>query len=362
MTPWPASGIIGTSLLPTPLTSSPSPAAELHFLASAPRDTLQSSHIQRSRQNPKAETASMPSVTHPESPGRSTGKKRRRDEDAGDPMLLYGLQDVSNLMAASTKAEGLHGTSTPQFGSSQSLLATINNNERLIFHQANPNRGNPSSLFNVPRKIIPLPTNKRMRVFDENDEGLDKGLISPDAQVLHPSYQHFSHAHPDYSTPPMSPQIQPHATRPSATRTNSSALLSPCHICHRKPTRKSDLDSFADCTGCGERTCFVCIRECQGWLPASLAVSSNGNGQELELGTGEEQDLSASFTMHDVDDERGAPSPTRTKADTRRPQPPAAQGWSGSGHRSMICSRCCVERGSEGDVVCLGCLAGMEGA
>lgn len=36
-------------------------------------------------------------------------------------------------------------------------------------------------------------------------------------------------------------------------------------------------------------------------------------------------------------------------------------GWTGRGHRDMICSRCCVERGSYGDVVCLGCLAWMEG-
>ena len=26
------------------------------------------------------------------------------------------------------------------------------------------------------------------------------------------------------------------------------------------------------------------------------------------------------------------------------------------GHRQMVCSGCCVERGVDGDVVCLGCL------
>jgi hypothetical protein len=31
------------------------------------------------------------------------------------------------------------------------------------------------------------------------------------------------------------------------------------------------------------------------------------------------------------------------------------------GHRGRICSRCCVERGAEGDVWCLGCLRTEEG-
>jgi hypothetical protein len=29
-------------------------------------------------------------------------------------------------------------------------------------------------------------------------------------------------------------------------------------------------------------------------------------------------------------------------------------------HRGVVCSRCCVERGEEGEVICLGCLR-MEG-
>lgn len=30
-------------------------------------------------------------------------------------------------------------------------------------------------------------------------------------------------------------------------------------------------------------------------------------------------------------------------------------------HRGMICSRCCVERGADGEVRCLGCLRAEEG-
>ena len=31
------------------------------------------------------------------------------------------------------------------------------------------------------------------------------------------------------------------------------------------------------------------------------------------------------------------------------------------GHRGMVCSQCCVERGADGEVRCLGCLRAEEG-
>lgn len=33
----------------------------------------------------------------------------------------------------------------------------------------------------------------------------------------------------------------------------------------------------------------------------------------------------------------------------------------GQGHKGMVCSRCCVERGTEGEVWCLGCLRAERG-
>jgi hypothetical protein len=33
----------------------------------------------------------------------------------------------------------------------------------------------------------------------------------------------------------------------------------------------------------------------------------------------------------------------------------------GTGHRRMVCSRCCVERGPDGEVRCFGCLRVEEG-
>lgn len=92
--------------------------------------------------------------------------------------------------------------------------------------------------------------------------------------------------------------------------------LRPCHICRRKPTVKKELDAFADCEGCAKRTCWVCIRECLGGWGNKIEVGG-------EAGSGE-----------------------------------GAEGWGENGikHRGMVCSRCCVERGTEGEVLCLGCL------
>ncbi|KAI9872669.1 MAG: hypothetical protein M1830_001353 [Pleopsidium flavum] len=70
-------------------------------------------------------------------------------------------------------------------------------------------------------------------------------------------------------------------------------LLAACHICHRRPTTKHLLDSYADCAHCGSRSCYVCLRQCEGVL---------------------------------------------------------------CGQKRRVCSQCCVERGEEGAVSCLECL------
>ncbi|KAI1397414.1 hypothetical protein F4819DRAFT_85967 [Hypoxylon fuscum] len=264
----------------------------------------------------------MPSVTPFQPPPLSASKKRRRDDDDGDVQVpLYGSPKLSTWSRSTNNSDVGSRTSTPY---DENLLAAIHNNERLIF---------PSSL-NMPPKVIPLPVSKRFRLFSENEGHLHS----------HPSQQsHLSHAHPEYSTPPASPQ-HPRTNTAKLSNSNPSALLNPCHICHRKPTKKSDLDSFADCAGCGQRACFVCIRACQGWLsPSSDSQKEN---------------LAPSFTMQDIDD----CTHDQGQSEKHRKGGGPDEGWTGRGHREMICSRCCVERGSEGDVVCLGCLGGMEGA
>lgn len=69
----------------------------------------------------------------------------------------------------------------------------------------------------------------------------------------------------------------------------------------------------------------------------------------------EQEALSRSFHMHDADDDE--PSQRNAKGGQE-----AHKGWDAVGHRSVVCSRCCIERGAEGDVACLGCFSRMEGS
>jgi len=43
----------------------------------------------------------------------------------------------------------------------------------------------------------------------------------------------------------------------------SQSTLKPCHICHKAPRLKKDLAAYEDCWRCHERTCFICIRQCE---------------------------------------------------------------------------------------------------
>ncbi|KAM0667588.1 hypothetical protein MY8738_001397 [Beauveria namnaoensis] len=134
-------------------------------------------------------------------------------------------------------------------------------------------------------------------------------------------------------------------------------MVAPCHICHRRPTKKSGLDSYAQCEGCHEQTCFVCIRQCHGRGDMALVLS-------------EQEALSRSFHMEDADADADADA--GDDPDGRPPAPPqkdkmeqrlgTARNWAACGHRSVVCSRCCVEKGPEGEVVCLGCLFGDDSA
>jgi hypothetical protein len=116
--------------------------------------------------------------------------------------------------------------------------------------------------------------------------------------------------------------------------------LSPCHICRRKPTAKNELDAFADCEGCGERTCWICIRECAG-----LGIVGEEMGIELESGQ-----FSFEFEVERGKDERVGVENGLANGRQREEEGMIRE------HKRMICSRCCVERGTEGEVWCLGCL------
>ncbi|KAH0493949.1 hypothetical protein TgHK011_000589 [Trichoderma gracile] len=162
-----------------------------------------------------------------------------------------------------------------------------------------------------------------------------------------------SHHRPSSREPPI--------TCPSAAdnagKVNSTALL-PCHVCHRRPTKKSDLDSFARCQACREQTCFICMRECQGRSayarPAIMREDGKGDDEEV---------VSRSFRMDDADTIPSRPHTDNVvdedddvDVDIGEDDAPERKRERYT-HHSMICSRCCVEKGAQGEVICLGCLS-----
>ncbi|KAJ4271915.1 hypothetical protein NW762_000624 [Fusarium torreyae] len=182
----------------------------------------------------------------------------------------------------------------------------------------------------APRKVLPL--SKRARITDDDIHVTDD--FDASNYPLNTTHRRRR------SSQLKMLQAQPAFAKPKVT----STLLAPCHICHRRPTKKSDLDSFADCQGCGERTCFVCIRECHGWNLDGGSVLS------------EQEVLSRSFHMEDAD----AQPQQRSKNNATSGGQQTIKGWDAVGHQAVVCSRCCIERGAEGDVTCLGCFSRME--
>lgn len=141
------------------------------------------------------------------------------------------------------------------------------------------------------------------------------------------------------------------ATRRAENRLPAKIDLSPCHICHRKPTVRAELSGFADCEGCGRRTCYICIRECEGLRVLQERYDDYGYYDALALSPHDEgmEDMrrrKRTESEHDADEEKGVGETWHKGRMTE--------------HRRMVCSRCCVERGTEGEVWCLGCLKRAE--
>ncbi|KAK2811998.1 hypothetical protein FQN50_001706 [Emmonsiellopsis sp. PD_5] len=132
-----------------------------------------------------------------------------------------------------------------------------------------------------------------------------------------------------FSTTP-SPSQSDHQSQNNKQSTSSRPPLSPCHICHRRPTTRSILDAYADCNLCGERTCYICLREC-------MAANC---GSPLDLDSkGKSSDWQGRTTRHGSGE-----------GDT----------GSGGGAGRKVCSLCAVEAVMEGGgevVRCLACVA-----
>ncbi|GAB1310491.1 IBR domain-containing protein [Madurella fahalii] len=312
----------------------------------------------------------MPSVAQ-ELPTVQSCKKRRRDDDNNNNHHHQQLQLYADLLAMSA----ISGANQHPFLSSHSVSTTPRGT---IFVDKNFDHGvlfqhpplHQSSPHAATRKIMPLQSAKRRRTSVDRDVGALEGepmqrspSSSPSRKQQQQQQQHHHHH----------PQQQIHHTK-SAEKSrqtivaaddapSSTALIDRCHICFRKPTKKSDLDSFADCQGCGLRTCYVCIRECLGWGPnleAELLVPPPTAATDT------------SFTMLDVDAVEHGDGDVHVFGEEQRDLTRDAEGggrgggggegWArGGGHRQVVCSRCCVEKGEDGDVVCLGCLPFIEG-
>jgi hypothetical protein len=321
----------------------------------------------------------MPSVAQ-ESPTVQSAKKRRRDDNTHQIPLYASLIAMTTTPGANHPIFSSHGaTNTPRgiFGDK-----TFHHGD--LFHHSSPSA--------TTRKIIPLPPGKRQRttvdidVLDTDGEPMQRSPPSSPPQKHHPQQRsHQQTNNKDGAAP-----------REDLDDRTTAPLMSRCHICSRKPNKKADLDSFADCQGCGQRTCYVCIRECLGWgggpnvqtpqpqihthnhhhnhpgtpcdtrpvdsilpplavLPITTTISP---AEQVEGEAGE-----TSFTMLDADDAEQEPTHMgRTDSEHQERQEQEQHGWTRGGrHRRVVCSRCCVERGRDGEVVCLGCLPFVEG-
>lgn len=187
------------------------------------------------------------------------------------------------------------------------------------------------------------------------DELYHRHFLSPNRRLHDPKRQRIGHL--DCAGREVYFAFEPKANT-SADRLNDTAAhsevkvsgngkidLSPCHICRRKPTVKSELDAFGDCECCGERTCYICTRKCEGpgvFWKASIRAIGNTDGDVMALEDAGSNGKYSGGVAHIPEDESDL---------VERPQ-----DRKGLEHRDKICSGCCLERGAEGEVWCLGCL------
>lgn len=285
----------------------------------------------------------MPSVTHERLP---SAKKRRRDDDensytTGNIQIPLYAEYTSNYLSPPlqfTNFPSLCSSSHPALDTTRGILADKSS------------YANPTMLQPYPptlRKIIPIAINKKQRMSVSDDvhhrEDIHHSMRAKSTSPTSASHHHHNH------------QKQQHALL------SKIKCLDRCHICFRKPSKKADLDSYADCQGCGQRTCYVCMRQCPGWTSSFHHQRQHHQTGEQEAQVDDIPLVSSSpensFTMLDADAE------TEVDLDEKESHrsKPTPTGWHANGHRETICGKCCEERGDNGDVVCFGCLPSFGG-
>ncbi len=136
---------------------------------------------------------------------------------------------------------------------------------------------------------------------------------------------------------------------PTLSSTNSTSQnfnLAPCHICHRRPTALTDLPGYSSCESCERRTCYICMRVCEGEgcrssTSTDITMASFDSDQpqpkvqSLQRPRGFRNHPSNFYIGHNN-------NPTNGSAES------AIKGKS-------ICGKCCREVGADGRVWCLVC-------
>ncbi|KAL2757588.1 hypothetical protein ACRALDRAFT_2016712 [Sodiomyces alcalophilus JCM 7366] len=158
--------------------------------------------------------------------------------------------------------------------------------------QQHPHSDDGVSFLNfghLQRKMLPLPFTKRLRTSD-HEGTMGQTHQNPYTSHHNPDHDdHISRTRNQTRSPPSTRWPDPTLTRPPTSRVNSGALLEPCHICRRKPTKKSDLDSYADCEGSDYLEPRIRIRQikmlCPGlftWTMSMTYLRGNKRREEKE--------------------------------------------------------------------------------
>ncbi|KAE8397629.1 hypothetical protein BDV37DRAFT_276770 [Aspergillus pseudonomiae] len=109
--------------------------------------------------------------------------------------------------------------------------------------------------FSAPQRCIP----RKRRVLQQSYIHPQKSSIAQ-VKIISPNIRTSGTS--NVPSPPVSPRTlvpSPHSQHNTCA---SASCLRPCHICHRRPTTKEVLDAYVDCDLCGERSCYICLRQC----------------------------------------------------------------------------------------------------
>lgn len=102
-----------------------------------------------------------------------------------------------------------------------------------------------------------------------------------------------------YASPqdPYSPPVSPKTMVPISYTSAPPSVLRPCHVCHRRPATRKVLDAYADCELCGERACFICLRQCD-----SLACSGSFTKGVLDGDTNPQRKICSRCAVEGITD------------------------------------------------------------